>query len=166
MSYNPPQTPSDGTPWNEPSGADDRAGDAGNQPGQQPRARDAAVPGEQNARQPGPASGAPEKGTATELDPNLDGRAKGGISGATWVALIVGLIILILLLVFILQNLNDVLITYMSWQFTLPLGVAMLLSAIAGALIMAMVGSIRLIVVTRRLHRLEKERESIKRTLR
>ncbi|MDO4254078.1 MAG: lipopolysaccharide assembly protein LapA domain-containing protein [Kocuria sp.] len=101
-----------------------------------------------------------------QLDPALDGRSKGGATGATWVALIIGLLLLVLLLVFVLQNMNDVLITYMAWEFTLPLGVAMLLAAVAGGLIMAMVGSIRLIMLKRRVNKLEKERETIKRTLR
>lgn len=100
-----------------------------------------------------------------KLDPALDGRSKGGATGATWVALIVGLILLVLLLIFVLQNMNDALISYMGWQFNLPLGVAMLLSAVAGGFIVAMVGSIRLLVLSRRVHKLEKERESIKRTL-
>lgn len=142
------------------------------QPAQQAPAQPAPAEPQQPARRDAePAQRAPRENRGhreaqPELDPKLDGRAKGGATGATWVALIIGLIILILLLVFVLQNMNDVLIAYMAWEFTLPLGVAMLLAAIAGALIMAMVGSIRLIVVSRRLHKLEKERESIKRTLR
>ena len=41
-----------------------------------------------------------------------------------------------------------------------------LLAAIAGALVMALVGSVRLFAVNRRVRKLEKERERIKSTLR
>lgn len=175
MSQNPSGRTPDSTPWDGPAGSSPTTGGpTRNVPaGNRNAASDQSSPGgtatqppqQQTPRNPPQGQDQPRQ-QQPDLDPNLDGRAKGGASGATWVALIIGLIILILLLVFVLQNMNDVLIAYMAWEFSLPLGVAMLLAAIAGALIMAMAGSIRLIVVTRRLHKLEKERESIKRTLR
>lgn len=174
------QNPSGNSPWQDPA-AQPQPGQP--QPSAQPAPQPPAATGGYERTQPvGEPAAAPrqpaaetgnvqsqgrgDRGSQPQLDPNLDGRAKGGATGAMWVALIIGLILLVLLLVFVLQNMNDVLISYMAWEFTLPLGVAMLLAAVAGGLIMAMVGSIRLIVVSRRLHKLEKERESIKRTLR
>ncbi len=62
-----------------------------------------------------------------------------------WASLIVGAILLILLLVFVIQNNVSTQFEYFTWQFNLPLGVAMLLAAIAGALIMALAGSVRMI---------------------
>ena len=100
------------------------------------------------------------------IDPRLDEHRGRGISGAMWTALVLGLLILILLLVFILQNNVPADFEYMAWSFRLPLGVAMLLAAIAGALVMALVGSLRLFALGHRLRRLEKEREDIKRALR
>jgi uncharacterized integral membrane protein len=82
-----------------------------------------------------------------------------------WVALVLGLLVLILLLVFILQNNIPADFRYLGWSFSLPLGVAMLFAAIAGALVMALVGSVRLLTLGRRVRRLEKEREGIKRVL-
>lgn len=100
------------------------------------------------------------------IDPSLDEHRGRGISGAMWTALILGLLILVLLLVFILQNNVPADFEYMTWRFRLPLGVAMLLAAVAGALVMALVGSVRLFTLGHRLRRLEKEREDIKRALR
>jgi uncharacterized integral membrane protein len=100
-----------------------------------------------------------------DTDPRLDEHPKRGIAGTTWIALILGLLILILLLVFILQNNVPADFTYLGWTFSLPLGVAMLLAAIAGALIMALVGSVRLFKLGHRVRMLEKEREAIKRAL-
>ena len=72
----------------------------------------------------------------------------------------------VVLLIFILQNMEDATIHFMSWTSSMPTGVAMLLAAIAGALVMALVGSVRLFAVNRRVRKLEKERERIKSTLR
>ena len=119
------------------------------------------------AAEPAPAgdrdSTAPQR---AGIDPRLDEHRGQGISGAMWTALILGLVILVLLLVFILQNNVPADFEYMAWNFRLPLGVAMLLAAVAGALVMALVGSVRLFTLGHRLRRLEKEREDIKRALR
>ena len=73
--------------------------------------------------------------------------------------------VLILLLVFIIQNNVATRFEYMAWTFSLPLGVAMLLSAIAGALIMALVGSVRMFSLGHRVRKLERERERIRTSL-
>ncbi|MCA0252144.1 MAG: LapA family protein [Actinobacteria bacterium] len=44
------------------------------------------------------------------------------------------------------------------WSFTTPMGVAMLFAAIAGALITAMVGTVRMVVLGRNVRRLQRER--------
>lgn len=110
-------------------------------------------------RQPAPRS---QVGT----DSDLDEHQTRGISGAMWIALLLGLLILVLLLVFILQNNVPAEFNYLGWAFVLPLGVAMLLAAVAGALIMGLVGSVRLFKLGHRVRRLEKERAEIKRAMR
>lgn len=62
-----------------------------------------------------------------------------------WVALILGAIVLIALLIFVVQNNIATQFQYFGATFSLPLGVAMLLAAVAGALVMALVGSVRMI---------------------
>lgn len=104
-------------------------------------------------------------GTASPVDPSLDKPVKRGVSGTVWAALILGVIVLILLLVFIIQNNVATRFEYMAWTFSLPLGVAMLLSAIAGALIMALVGSVRMFSLGHRVRKLERERERIRTSL-
>ncbi len=98
-------------------------------------------------------------------DPKLDEHQKQGVTGGTWIALILGALILIMLLIFILQNNVPADFAYLGWTFQLPLGIAMLFAAIAGVLVMALFGSVRLIKQGHRVRRLEKERETIKRTL-
>ncbi len=62
-----------------------------------------------------------------------------------WTALIVGMLILLLLLVFILQNLDSVTLELFAWDFSLPLGVALLFAAIAGAVIVGLAGGLRIL---------------------
>ncbi|WP_067782222.1 LapA family protein [Nocardia amikacinitolerans] len=78
--------------------------------------------------------------------------AKPSISSRTgyaWVGLVVGTLIMILLLIFILQNLQTVEVSMFFWNFHLPLGVAVLLSVISGALVMALVGGMRILQLRR-----------------
>lgn len=71
-------------------------------------------------------------------------KVKGSLAGGTWLALIFGALLLIVLLIFIMQNQEPAQLAFFGWTFEFPLGVGLLLAAIAGALIMAMVGAIRM----------------------
>ncbi|MDR7168782.1 putative integral membrane protein [Nocardia kruczakiae] len=70
-------------------------------------------------------------------------------AGYTWVALVAAAVIGVLLLIFILQNLDQVRIHLFFWQFNMPLGVTLLLSVIAGALVMALAGGWRIMQLRR-----------------
>jgi uncharacterized integral membrane protein len=54
-----------------------------------------------------------------------------------WIGVIISSLVLIVLLIFILQNLTSVDIHFLGASGTLPLGVAMLLAAISGVLLIA-----------------------------
>ena len=60
---------------------------------------------------------------------------------------------LILLLVFILENTESVKIAYFGVGFHLPLGVALLLAAIGGALLVGIVGTARMLQLRRHVRR-------------
>ncbi len=95
---------------------------------------------------PGPPSGA-TGGDAADLHPDL-ARRKGirrTRTGALWTALVTGVLILLLLLVFILQNLDSITLELFGWDFSLPLGVALLFAAIAGAAIVGIAGGLRIL---------------------
>ncbi len=70
-------------------------------------------------------------------------------AAATWTGLVVGALVLVLLLIFVLQNLDAVPVSIFGWTFQLPLGVGMLLAAIAGALVMALAGGVRIFQIRR-----------------
>jgi uncharacterized integral membrane protein len=74
-------------------------------------------------------------------------------TGIAFNGLIVGALILILLLVFILENTKSVKITYFGAGFHAPLGVALLIAAIAGALIVGVVGGGRILQLRKRARR-------------
>ncbi|MCT1437339.1 LapA family protein [Brachybacterium paraconglomeratum] len=92
--------------------------------------------------------------------------SSGGKTATTWIALILGAIVLVLLLIFVIQNNVSARFQYFGAEFDLPLGVAMLLAAIAGALVMALVGSVRMIQMGWTIRKLRKQQEKVQRTLR
>lgn len=81
---------------------------------------------------------------------------KKTLAGGTWAALIVGALLLIALLVFILQNQQQVELNLLSWTFQFPAGIGYLFSAITGALIMALVGGVRMLELRHQVRKLRK----------
>ena len=70
-------------------------------------------------------------------------------AGALWSALTVGFLTLILLLIFIAQNTASASFAFFGWHWTLPLGVAILLAAVAGGLLTVAVGTARMLKLRR-----------------
>jgi uncharacterized integral membrane protein len=70
-------------------------------------------------------------------------------AGALWTALVVGFLVLILLLVFIMQNMSYTTVHLFGWAWELPVGVALLLGAIAGGLLTFLVGTARILQLRR-----------------
>lgn len=81
----------------------------------------------------------------TPADPVLTRSRTGGL----WTGLILSAIVLIFLLVFILQNLDPVRIQFLGIVGQLPTGVALLLAAIAGLLLVAIPGGLRILQLRR-----------------
>lgn len=74
-------------------------------------------------------------------------------TGIAFGSLIAGAIVLILLLVFILENTQTVKISFFGVSGHLPLGVALLLAAIGGGLLVGVVGTARIIQLRRHVRR-------------
>jgi uncharacterized integral membrane protein len=70
-------------------------------------------------------------------------------AGALWSALIVGMVVLIVLLVFIMQNGDTTTVHLFGWDWQLPVGVALLLAAIAGGALTFLVGTARILQLRR-----------------
>ncbi|MFI1459542.1 LapA family protein [Nocardia carnea] len=73
--------------------------------------------------------------------------------GNAWIALIIAAVLGIILLIFIIQNSESADVEMLFWNFSLPLGVTILLSVIAGALVMALVGGVRIMQLRRAVHK-------------
>ncbi|WP_328397593.1 LapA family protein [Nocardia sp. NBC_00416] len=111
-----------------------------------------------------PPPGVPGEPAGNEPAPDSPGRKPAGRRGRrkeigksrvgnTWIALIVAALLGIILLIFILQNSESTEVEMLFWKFSLPLGVTILLSVIAGALVMALVGGVRIVQLRRAVHR-------------
>jgi uncharacterized integral membrane protein len=86
-------------------------------------------------------------GTATE------GRSRPTRISGTWVAVIAGLVVLVVLLVFILQNLDPATVHFFGAEGSLPLAIAMLFSAIGGAVLVALIGGARILQLRKQARR-------------
>lgn len=74
-------------------------------------------------------------------------------TSAVWIGVIVFAVVLVLLLIFILQNTQPVQVSYFGASGEVSLAVAMLLAAVAGVLLAAIAGSLRIWQLRRRLPR-------------
>jgi uncharacterized integral membrane protein len=70
-------------------------------------------------------------------------------AAALWSSLIVGLLVLVVLLVFITQNTEPADMTFLSWHWSMPLGVQILLAAILGSMLTVLVGAARIVQLRR-----------------
>ena len=106
------------------------------------------VPVGEEPTQPVPAPSTPDSGTPGTATPGT-APVRRSRSGGLWVGLILSALVLLLLLVFILQNGAPVQISFFAFQGTLPVGVALLLAAILGILLVAIPGSVRILQLRR-----------------
>lgn len=77
---------------------------------------------------------------------------RGGMrtrTSAVWTAVVVLVASLVLVLVFILQNLQDVSVSFLIFHGQLPLGVALLVSATLGGVIVVAAGAARVVQLRR-----------------
>ncbi len=65
--------------------------------------------------------------------------------GGVWVAAVVFAIVLLLLLIFVLQNGQRAEVSFLGAHGTLPMGVALLLAAVFGVLLVALPGTARIV---------------------
>jgi uncharacterized integral membrane protein len=70
-------------------------------------------------------------------------------AGALWTAVAVGVIALVLILIFVVQNSGSVPIHFLAMDITMPLGVALLVAALLGALLMLAIGTVRILQLRR-----------------
>jgi uncharacterized integral membrane protein len=87
-----------------------------------------------------PTSAEPEESSASRNSPATHTRIKG-----YWTLVTVGLLVLVVLIIFILENGQRAKVTFFGAHAELPQGVALLLAAVIGGLVVALVGVARIL---------------------
>ncbi len=73
-----------------------------------------------------------------------------------WAAVVGLVVLLILLAVFVLQNVQEVEVSYFGWEGRAPLASALLIAAASGALIAVVAGTLRILQLRRRVRRAQR----------
>jgi uncharacterized integral membrane protein len=67
----------------------------------------------------------------------------------TWTAVVAALIVFILLIVFFVQNQDAVRVHFLGLDGPVPLGVALFIAAVAGGVLVAVAGAVRIVQLRR-----------------
>jgi uncharacterized integral membrane protein len=70
-------------------------------------------------------------------------------TGGWWTGLVLSAVVLLFLLIFVLQNNAPMRINFLVWSGTLPSGVVLLLSVVAGMLLVAIPAGLRILQLRR-----------------
>lgn len=95
---------------------------------------------------------APDPTPDPQPTPPMDPLRASRTSGA-WLAVVALAVVLVLLVVFIAQNTQDVHVSFLGWDGEAPLAVTLLIAAIAGIVLTAVAGSLRIFQLRRRVRR-------------
>jgi uncharacterized integral membrane protein len=127
----------------------------------------ASSTGASSAPAAGSAGGAPASepatGASTSTTPaaSATGKGKDPLRGSrasgAWVFVVVLVLLLALLAIFVLQNTQDVEVSFMTWTGTAPLAATLLIATAAGLLIAVMAGSLRILQLRRRVKKESKQ---------
>lgn len=74
-------------------------------------------------------------------------------AGVIWAAVVAALVLLILLIVFILQNQEQVLVKFLGFEGSVPLGMALFIAAVTGGVLVAVAGGARILQLRSNAHR-------------
>ncbi|MGN6443362.1 MAG: LapA family protein [Arthrobacter sp.] len=93
--------------------------------------------------------------TATTPAPRASGAPERKVTrtGVIWAAVVAALVLLILLIIFILQNQELVLVKFLGFEGSVPLGMALFIAAVTGAVFVAVAGGARILQLRRNAHR-------------
>jgi uncharacterized integral membrane protein len=78
---------------------------------------------------------------------------RGSRTSRMWIAVVALVVVLLLLIIFIAQNTQDVEVSFLGWDGRPPLAVALLIAAVAGLLLAATAGALRIWQLRRRVRR-------------
>ncbi|MGH3477393.1 MAG: lipopolysaccharide assembly protein LapA domain-containing protein [Nocardioidaceae bacterium] len=82
-----------------------------------------------------------------------DDPLRGSRTSRAWLAIVALVVVLLLLIVFIAQNTQGVEVSFLAWEGTPPLAVALLIAAAAGLVVAVSAGALRIWQLRRRVRR-------------
>ena len=106
--------------------------------------------------EPQPQPSAPTSGPPAQTPPHR-AKVKRTRFSSAWVGAIVSAVLLVLLLIFIIQNSQKVKVSYLGFNGQISLGVALLLAAAAGVLLVAIPGTARIYQLRRTARRMAQD---------
>ncbi|MEO5780103.1 MULTISPECIES: lipopolysaccharide assembly LapA domain-containing protein [Arthrobacter] len=80
-------------------------------------------------------------------------RSKATRAGMVWTAVVAALAVLVFLIVFFLQNQDTVRVQFLGLNGLVPLGLALVIAAVAGGILVAIAGAVRIIQLRAAAHR-------------
>ena len=95
----------------------------------------------------------PEPTSEPTRRPAYDDPLRSSRTSGAWTAVVVAAVLLVLLVIFILQNTQSVQVSFLGWEGTPPLAVALLVATVLGIVITALVGTLRIWQLRRRVRR-------------
>jgi len=104
-----------------------------------------------NSKEQGPVENAPVD--ALHPEPQRPDPLRQSRLSKTWVGLTIFAVILVLIVDFILQNTNTVKVSFLGWDWQVPLAVALLIAVAGGILVTSLAGTVRIIQLRRRVRR-------------
>lgn len=78
---------------------------------------------------------------------------RGSRTSATWVAVGVLVFVMILLTIFIVQNTQDVQVSFLGWEGEAPLAASLLIATTCGLVLAVTAGTLRIVQLRRRVRR-------------
>ena len=129
--------------------------DAGPGPSARPTAPETTVVPPQSASAP------VETTTSTSPSaPSARASSKEGLghtrTSGIWAAVVALVVLLVLLAIFVLQNVQEVEVSYLGWEGQAPLASALLIATASGALIAVIAGALRILQLRRRVRRAQR----------
>ena len=99
----------------------------------------------------------PEVGEpGTEAPSAVPDPLRGSRTSGFWAAVVLLVVVLVLLAVFVLQNTQQVQVTFFGWDGSAPLAAALLIATAAGLLIAVSAGALRILQLRRRVRRAQR----------
>jgi uncharacterized integral membrane protein len=112
-----------------------------------PEPRDSGTPQADRTGTPGVPAARPADSSPATTPPAPAGAGEPKVTraGVVWAAVVAALALLILLIIFILQNQDLVLVRFLGFEGTVPLGMALFIASVTGGVLVAAAGGARIL---------------------